>query len=374
MLNLTLKRETKKQMTDRRIRNFSPGPAMLPDAVMQKAQEEFYTWNGRGVSVLESSHRGKDFLAVLDALEANFRELMGMPDDYSIMLVQGGASLQFALIPMNFFGERTSADYLLTGSWSEKAYKHARMMFSVRDCSGASYDGSGVPAVANWERDPEAAYMHFAYNETIHGVMFPDTPDSDVPLVCDASSCILSLPMDVSKYGCIYAGTQKNLGPAGLAVVIASPEMMERSPVKGLTPQLSYAAYAAERSLQNTAPTFTIYMVGLMLEWVKEQGGVAEMHKRNQSKAKLLYDAVESSNFYANPVLPEFRSICNIPFTLPDGSLDDAFLEGAERAGLANLRGHRSVGGMRASIYNAMPEEGVRELVDYMKEFERLKG
>lgn len=353
--------------------NFSPGPAMLPTEVMERAQAEFLDWQGSGCSVAESTHRGKPFNKLMADMIARVREMMDLPQGYEVLFVQGGATMQFALLPHNLL-DGGEADYLISGAWSQKAYDEACHMVGnnrIRDVAGAP-SLSALQPRESWDLAEDAAYFHFVYNETISGVMFEDTPrDLAAPLVCDMSSCILSLPVDASLYDVIYAGAQKNLGPAGIAMVILSPRMVERCKGKGI---LSYATYVKEGSMQNTAPTLTLYLVSLVLEWLEKRGGVQEQHQRNQRKIALLYDFLDQSQFFSNGVEPRYRSLCNVPFLLADESQEEAFLQQAEAAGLVNLRGHRSVGGMRASVYNSMPQEGVEALVEFMDAFERQRA
>jgi len=360
-----------------RIYNFSAGPAVLPQEVLVQAQDEMLNWQSCGMSVMEMSHRGKEFMGILDTAEHDLRDLMAIPDNYKVLFLQGGATLQFAQIPMNLLGGR-SADYLVTGSWSEKAYKEAKRIGEVR-CAGSTEadhytcwfkDGEA-------ELDPDAAYLHVCTNETIHGVeVFDDCASlgAKVPLVADMSSHILSRPMDVSRYGLIYAGAQKNIGPAGLVIVIVREDLLGHAAPH--TPSLmDYAVQAENGSMLNTPPTYAIYMAGLVFKWLRRQGGLAAMEKTNIEKARVLYDAIDASGgFYRNPVETRARSRMNVPFTLADAKLDEIFLTEAKSRGLLQLKGHKSVGGMRASIYNAMPLEGVKALAAFMQEFEKKHG
>ncbi|MFA4970157.1 MAG: 3-phosphoserine/phosphohydroxythreonine transaminase [Sulfuritalea sp.] len=358
-----------------RIFNFSAGPAALPEVVLKQAADELLDWHGSGQSVMEMSHRGKEYMGIHAQAEADLRELMAIPANYKVLFLQGGATLQFEMIPMNLLAGKASADYVHTGEWAKKAIKAAKAFGKV-NIVASSEDGkfAYAPAQKDWKLDKDAAYVHYTGNETIGGVEFHWTPDTgDVPLVCDMSSNILSKPIDVSKYGLIYAGAQKNIGPAGLTIVIIRDDLIG----KGVpTPQtmLDYKTHAENDSMYNTPPTYGIYIAGLVFQWLKQQGGLAAMEKQNIAKAKMLYDCIDASSFYANPVRKEDRSRMNVPFTLKDAALDEEFLKGAKAKGMVQLKGHRSVGGMRASIYNAMSIEGVAALVAYMKEFEARFG
>ncbi len=356
-----------------RVHNFSAGPATLPVEVLAQVAEEMLDWHGSGQSVMEMSHRGKEFISIAEAAEADLRELLAVPDDYRVLFLQGGASLQFDMVPMNVGGRR--ADYVNTGQWSIKAIAAARKLLEV-NVAASSEDRSFtyVPAQDTWQLDPRAAYLHYTANETIGGVEFGWVPDTgDVPLVCDMSSTILSRPIDVSRYGLVYAGAQKNIGPAGLTIVIVRNDLLG---ISDPTPpaMLDYATHAKADSMYNTPPTFAIYVAGLVFRRLLESGGLTAAADRNTAKASLLYDAIDSSGLYANPVAVRDRSLMNVPFTLADPDLDAAFLAGANDRGLIQLKGHRSVGGMRASLYNAMPIEGVQALVDYLADFERTRG
>jgi phosphoserine aminotransferase len=358
-----------------RVFNFSAGPAVLPQEVLQKAAAEMLDWHGSGMSVMEMSHRGKEFIAIAAKAEADFRALLSVPSNYKVLFLQGGAIAENAVVPMNLLGGKPSADYVNTGEWSKKSIKEAQKYCKVNvAASSADRNFSYVPAQSAWKLDPAAAYVHVCTNETIGGVEYPWTPDTgDVPLVADMSSHILSRPVDVEKYGVIYAGAQKNMGPAGLTVVVVRDDLLDRA--LPITPSVFHWKEQAEaESMLNTPPTYAIYVAGLVFEWLLAQGGVSAMEKRNVAKAKLLYDYLDATGFYANPVAKADRSRMNVPFKLRDESLDGAFLKGAEERGMLQLKGHRSVGGMRASIYNAMPLEGVQALVDYMKDFERRHG
>ncbi len=347
---------------------------MLPQPVLERAREEMLDWRGSGMSVMEMSHRGSHFNEIARNSEAALRELLGIGEEYYCLFLQGGATGQFAAIPMNLLGERRKMDYVVTGSWSKKALAEARRYGEVRVVASSEQDKfTTIPDPSTWQIDPDAAYLHYTANETIEGVEFPFVPKTDLPLVTDMSSNLLSRPLDVSQFGLIYAGAQKNMGPAGICIVIVRQDLV-RDPLP-VTPSIwDYRLQAKEGSMLNTPPTYNWYVLGLVLEWLREQGGVAAIEKRNIEKADLLYQAIDRSDFYHNPVDPRYRSRMNVPFTLADPSLDAVFLKEAEAQGLVNLKGHRSVGGMRASIYNAMPIEGVRALVDFMQEFERRYG
>jgi phosphoserine aminotransferase len=359
-----------------RVYNFSAGPAALPEDVLKQAQAELLDWHGSGMSVMEMSHRGKDFMSIAARAEADLRELMQIPANYKVLFLQGGASSQFAMIPMNLIGRTGKADYFRTGSWSKKAIAEAKRFGSIEVSVDREIDGkfTSVPSADGFSVSGDAAYVHYTPNETIEGVEFPYVPDTgEVPLVADMSSTILSRPIDVSRFGLIYAGAQKNIGPAGLTIVIVDEDLIGR-PIEGTPVMFDYATHADNGSMYNTPPTYGWYLAGLVFKWLKDKGGLAAMAEINERKAKTLYDAIDGSGFYANPVDPECRSWMNVPFTLADPALDAEFLKKAGEIGLKTLKGHRSVGGMRASIYNAMPEVGVQTLVDFMAEFERKHG
>ncbi len=358
-----------------RVYNFSAGPAMLPEPVLRQVREELLDWHGSGMSVMEMSHRGPHFMEIARRAEADLRELLDIPEDYRVLFLQGGASLQFAMVPLNLMGEGGKADYVLTGSWSKKAAAEARRLGTVSIAASTEEGGfTTVPPQETWRLDPQAAYVHYTPNETIQGVEFHWVPDTgDVPLVADMSSTLLSRPIDVSRFGLIYAGAQKNIGPAGLTLVIVREDLIGRARA-GTPTMLDYATHAEAGSMHNTPPTFAWYVAGLVFQWIKEQGGLEAMAERNRRKAERLYAAIDASDFYSNPVDPAARSWMNVPFTLADPRLDPVFLKEAEAEGLVTLKGHRSVGGMRASLYNAMPEEGVEALVQFMAEFERRHG
>ena len=359
-----------------RVFNFSAGPAALPQDVLEKAQAEMLDWHGSGMSVMEMSHRGKEFMSIAAQAEADLREIMTIPDNYKVLFLQGGASSQFAMVPLNLLGADGKADYYRTGSWSKKAIAEAKRfgeMTVVADTeSGGKF--TTTPVEGSVAHSSDAAYVHYTPNETIEGVEFPYIPDTDdVPLVADMSSMILSRPIDVSKFGIIYAGAQKNIGPAGLTVVIVRDDLIGN--VKEGTPVMfDYKTHVDAGSMYNTPPTYGWYLSGLVFDWIKQQGGLKAVAETNQRKADKLYAAIDVSSFYSNPVDPTCRSWMNIPFTLPDAELDATFLAEAKQAGLVTLKGHRSVGGMRASIYNAMPEEGVDALIAFMADFEKRNG
>ncbi|HEY9148759.1 MAG TPA: 3-phosphoserine/phosphohydroxythreonine transaminase [Gammaproteobacteria bacterium] len=360
-----------------RVFNFSAGPAMLPQTVIEQAQRELLEWNGSGMSVMEMSHRGKDYMSIAEQAEADLREVMNIPSNYKVLFLQGGASTQFAMVPMNLLRGGNKADYIVTGSWGKKAVAEAKRYCDVNIAFDAAADSGKftfAPAQGDLKLSADAAYVHYTPNETIEGVEFPYVPEvGDKPLVADMSSTILSRPIDVSKYGVIYAGAQKNIGPAGLTVVIVREdligEVIEHTPT-----MFNYDIHAKNDSMYNTPPTYSWYLAGLVFDWLKQGGGLEKMAETNKRKADKLYAAIDGSSFYANPVAPECRSWMNVPFTLADAELDATFLAEAKEVGLVTLKGHRSVGGMRASIYNAMPEEGVDALVSFMADFEKRNG
>ena len=357
-----------------RLFNFSAGPAALPEEVLQQAAAELVDWHGSGQSVMEMSHRGPDYMGIHAQAQADLRELLQIPDHYRVLFLQGGATLQFSMVPLNLLRENAVADYVRTGVWSDKAIKEARRFGRVNVIATGEASGyNHVPAQTEWQCSKDAAYLHLCSNETIGGVEFHWTPDVSVPLVADMSSNILSRPIDVSKFGLIYAGAQKNIGPAGVTLVIVREDLIGHVR-PGMPTLLDYKVFADNDSMLNTPPTYGIYLAGLVFQWLKRQGGLAAIARRNAEKAALLYDAIDASDFYRNPVARADRSLMNVPYTLANPALDDAFIQGATARGMAQLAGHRSVGGMRASIYNAMPIEGVRALVDYLKEFERTHG
>lgn len=367
-----------------RVWNFSAGPATLPTEVLLQVQEELLDWQGAGCGVMEMSHRGKEFTGIIQAAEADLRDLLGIPANYKVLFLQGGATQQFAQVPMNLLAgdkEKSSADYIVTGSWSKKALKEAQRIGSVRqagsvEAKGQVADGfTRLPRADELDLDPQAAYLHVCTNETIHGVEVHDDAalaaqlPAGVPLVADMSSHILSRPVDVSRYGLIYAGAQKNIGPSGVTLVIVREDLLGRASAS-IPTVMDYQVMADNDSMLNTPPTFAIYVAGLVFKWLKRQGGLAGMQAINREKAELVYAAIEASQgFYQNPVAADCRSCMNIPFTLAKPELDKPFLAEAQAAGLLGLKGHKSVGGMRASIYNAMPLDGVRALVHFMNDF-----
>jgi len=355
-----------------RVFNFSAGPAALPTEVLEQAREELLDWNGSGTSVMEMSHRGKDFMSIAAKAEADLRELMAIPDNYKVLFLQGGASSQFAMVPINLLGDKSSADYLLTGQWSKKAIAEAKRFCDVNivaDTSDSNF--TTVPAEDSLKFNPDAAYVHYTPNETIVGVEFPYIPDTgDVPLVADMSSTILSRPIDVSKFGIIYAGAQKNIGPAGLTIVIIREDLIGKAK-HNMPAMFDYKTHADTDSMYNTPPTYGWYFAGLVFEWLKGKGGLQGIAEINQKKAEKLYAAIEASDFYSSPIDKSCRSWMNVPFVLANSDLDAKFLEEAAKQNLVTLKGHRSVGGMRASIYNAMPVEGIDTLVSFMAEFEK---
>ncbi|PPD39872.1 MAG: 3-phosphoserine/phosphohydroxythreonine aminotransferase [Methylobacter sp.] len=355
-----------------RVYNFSAGPSTLPEAVLAQAQQEMLEWRDSGMSVMEMSHRGKHFAIIAEALESDLRSLMAIPANYKVLFLQGGASGQFSFIPQNLLNGKNKACYIKTGAWSEKAISDAKNYCDVvLTASSEAEKYTHVPAVASWVIDTDAAYLHYTSNETIHGVEFSDVPDSKgLPLVSDMSSNILSRPIDVSQYGLIYAGTQKNMGPSGVTIVIVRDDLIGHAP-KTTPSVFNYAEQAKNQSMLNTPATYNWYLVGLVLKWLQGQGGVAAIEQRNIAKAAKLYQAIDQSALYRNPVAVPYRSRMNVPFILADENLDKAFISAAEANGLYELKGHRSVGGMRASIYNAMPEAGVDALIAFMAEFER---
>ncbi|WP_455385362.1 3-phosphoserine/phosphohydroxythreonine transaminase [Acidihalobacter prosperus] len=357
-----------------RVYNFSSGPAMLPQPVLEQVQAELLDWNGTGMSVMEMSHRGEAFTSIASRAEATLRHLLGLPSGYKVLFLQGGATAQFSMVPMNLL-RGASADFIDTGIWSKKAMAEAARYGTVRVAAGAESDGfNHVPAQASLDLDPQAAYLHYTPNETIGGVEFGYVPDSGaVPLVADMSSTILSRPLDVSRFGLIYAGAQKNLGPAGLTLVIVREDLLHE-PMADAPKVFDYRVYADNGSMYNTPPTFAWYVAGLVFDWIEAEGGLLAMGERNRRKAQKVYDVLDASSLYLTKVREDSRSWMNVTFTLADETLDASFLAGAEAAGLCNLKGHRSVGGMRASLYNAMPEAGVDALCEYMREFERSRA
>jgi phosphoserine aminotransferase len=354
-----------------RVYNFSAGPAALPLEVLDIIRNDLPDWQGTGMSVMEISHRSPEFIELAARSEANLRELLAVPDDYSVLFTQGGATLQMAMAPMNLAGAGDTVDYVVTGSWGKKAAGEARKFCSVNVAAdGSEGNFTDIPDESSWQRSDNAAYLHYTPNETIAGVEFHFVPSGDAPLVADMSSTILSRPVDVGRFGVIYAGAQKNIGPAGLTLVLVRNDLLERAP-SDLAHLMTWRAYAESDSMTNTPPTFAWYVADLVFQWLKSRGGLEAVAEVNRRKAEKLYAAIDGSSFYTNPVSPHCRSWMNVPFILADDSLDKAFLEQSKAAGLTNLKGHRSVGGMRASIYNAVTEEAVDNLIEFMKEFER---
>jgi len=358
-----------------RVFNFSAGPAVLPEPVLRQAAEEMLDWNGSGMSVMEMSHRGKEFMAIHAQAQADFAELVGLPANYKLLFLQGGGIGQNAIVPMNLLRGKTSIDVINTGSWASKSIKEAKKYAAVNVAASSEAERfTRIPPRDTWQLDPKAAYVHICSNETIGGVEYHWVPDTgDVPLVTDMSSSILSRPIEVSRYGLIFAGAQKNMGPSGLTVVIVRDDLLGGA--LPITPSaFDFKQQADADSMLNTPPTYAIYIAGLVFKWLKAQGGLTAMEQRNRRKAALLYDLLDATPFYTNPVAREDRSLMNVPFTLRDDRLNEPFLKGAEERGMRQLKGHSSVGGMRASIYNAMSVEGVQALADYMKEFAARHG
>lgn len=358
-----------------KVYNFCAGPAMIPADVLNKAQQELVNWSGLGTSVMEISHRSKEFIAVAEQSENDLRELLSIPDNYHVLFCHGGARGQFAAVPMNLLGEAETADYMDGGYWAHSAVEEAKKYCqpNVADITCEREGKKAILPASEWPLSDEAAFVHFCPNETIDGIEIRDLPVTDKPIVADMSSTILSRKIDVSKYGVIYAGAQKNIGPAGLTIVIVRDDLLGKA--KQVLPSiLDYTVSVDKESMFNTPPTFAWYLAGEVFKWLKGIGGVEEMQKRNEAKAKVLYDFIDQSDFYRNEVHADNRSLMNVPFQLKNPELDKLFLEQAEAAGLKALQGHRVVGGMRASIYNAMPLEGVQALVDFMQRFEQENG
>ena len=359
-----------------RVFNFAAGPATLPLPVLEQAQRELVDWHGGGMSVMEISHRSKAFVALAAEAEQDLRDLMGIPGNYKVLFLQGGASGMFSAIPQNLTAEGDVVDYANTGAWSKKAIGEAKKYCRVNVVAdGKDSQYFAIPARESWAATAGARYLHYTPNETIAGLEFPDIParTDGVPLVADFSSSILSRPVDVSRFGLIYAGAQKNIGPSGLVIVIVREDLLGKARI-GTPSVWDFAQMAADGSMSNTPPTFGWYMAGLVFKWLKAEGGLAAIAARNEAKARLLYDYIDTSGFYANPIERAARSWMNVPFTLARAELEKPFAQEAQAAGLCNLEGHRSVGGMRASIYNAMPVEGVQALVDFMRDFARRHG
>ncbi|MDA1074595.1 MAG: 3-phosphoserine/phosphohydroxythreonine transaminase [Proteobacteria bacterium] len=358
----------------KRVHNFAAGPAALPTDVLLEAQAEMLDFRGSGMSVMEMSHRSSTFIDVAETAERDMRELLAVSDDYAVLFLTGGATTQFSAVPLNLLGDAKTADYIDTGAWSKKAIEEAGRYCKVNiaaSSEASAYDR--IPPVADWQLSKAAAYLHICSNETIGGVQFHGFPKTPVPLVVDMSSDILSGPIDVNQFDVIYAGAQKNIGPAGLTIVIVRKELLGKA-LPQTPAMLDWSVHAKADSMSNTPPTYIWYLAGLVFKWLKAQGGLVAIKAMNERKASLLYGAIDNSNFYNSPVRTENRSMMNVPFTMPSADLDKLFLAGAEQAGLMNLKGHRSVGGMRASIYNAISEQAVSALVDYMGEFEKAHG
>jgi len=354
--------------------NFCAGPAALPEAVLETARDDMLDWHGKGLSLMEMSHRSAEVVGVAEHAEATLRSLLGISDDYAVLFLQGGASTQFSAVPLNLLGGKASADYVNTGQWSKKAIAEAKR-YCTPNVVASSEDTnfSTIPAQDTWQLGADAAYLHYTPNETIGGVEYTWVPEVQAPLVVDMSSTILSRPVDVNAFGAIYAGAQKNIGPAGLALVIVRRDLLGRADDK-CPAMLNWQTAADNDSMYNTPPTFALYLAGLVFDWLVEQGGLTAMETINRRKAEKLYGAIDGSDFYANPVALDCRSLMNVPFTLADAALDKQFLAESEQAGLLNLKGHRSVGGMRASIYNAVSEEAVDALIAFMRDFEQRNG
>ncbi|MGD0610858.1 MAG: 3-phosphoserine/phosphohydroxythreonine transaminase [Anaerolineales bacterium] len=360
----------------KRVFNFNPGPAALPLPVLEQAQQEMLDYKGTGMSVMEISHRSKEFEAIVSEAQADLRELMGIPSNYKILFLQGGASLMFAMVPMNFRPAGASADYIVTGTWSKKAFKESQKLGAAKAAANLEADNfNHLPAQAELKLDPKAAYLHFTSNETIHGVEYftEPLPPASVPLICDASSDFISCPVDVSKYAMMYAGAQKNAGPAGVVLAIIREDLLEKVPAN-LPNLLDYRALAEENSLLNTPPCWSVYIAGLVFKWAKGIGGLAAIEKRNQAKADLVYKAIDASGGFYRGHAKANRSRMNLTFRLPNEQLEDQFASEAKKRDLIGLKGHRSVGGMRASLYNALSVEASEALVKFMKEFQQKNG
>ena len=359
----------------KQIYNFSAGPAVLPESVLLKVKEEMLDWNGSGMSVMEMSHRGPEFMSIAEGAEASLRRLMGISQDYSVLFLQGGATLQFSQLLLNLVPDDGSVDYVHTGEWSKKAIAEARGLRNVNVVASSESEAfSRIPDFVSWNMSSDASYLHITSNETIGGLEFQTFPNNlSSPLVADMSSNILSRPVRVDDFGVIYAGAQKNIGPAGLTIVIIRRDLLERIP-DSLPSMLSYAVQDKNQSMLNTPPTFAMYVAGLVFDWLNDLGGLSVIEKTNIEKSNLLYEKIDSTDFYVSPIRKEDRSRMNVPFRISEPSLEKEFLKEAEERGLLQLKGHRSVGGIRASIYNAMPIQGVCTLVDFMSEFERENG
>ena len=357
-----------------RLFNFCAGPAALPEAVLSKAQRELLDWRSKGLSVMEMSHRSAEFVEIAETAEADLRELMNISDDYAVLFLQGGATQQFSAAPLNLLGDKTTANYVNTGQWSKKAIKEAKRYCDVNVVASSEDNNfASIPAFDTWDIDENAAYLHYTPNETIGGVEFFWTPEVSMPIVADMSSTILSRPIDVNKFGVIYAGAQKNIGPSGLTIVLVRKDLLGKA--SPLAPSmLDYKVHADAGSMSNTPPAYGWYMAGLVFKWLKEQGGLTAIEAMNRRKYEKLYGFIDANDFYANPVELQSRSSMNVPFTVGDSSLDKVFLQQSEQAGLLNLKGHRSVGGMRASIYNAVSEAAVDALISFMDDFAKTNG
>jgi phosphoserine aminotransferase len=372
---INLSQSTRGDTLMARVYNFSPGPSILPESVLERARDELLDWHSSGMSVMEMSHRSKAFIGVAEKTEADLRELLAIPPNYKVLFLQGGATGQFAAVPTNLMRDKTKTAYLNTGLWSEKAIAEAKHYGEVQvAASSKEQNYSTIPPREEWKIDADVAYFHYTSNETIGGVEFHEIPEVDgIPLVSDMSSDILSRPLEISRFGLVYAGAQKNMGPSGITVVIVRENLIGQ--VRPGTPSIfDYQKQADNGSMLNTPPTYNWYLLGLVLEWLKALGGLEAIEQRNISKANKLYEAIDRSPFYSNPVDPAYRSRMNVPFRLANAELEKPFLAEAKAAGLVNLEGHRSVGGLRASIYNAMPVEGVDALIAFMSEFERQHG
>ncbi|WP_100622898.1 3-phosphoserine/phosphohydroxythreonine transaminase [Candidatus Coxiella mudrowiae] len=358
-----------------RIYNFSAGPAMLPETVFRTVGDELLDWHGTGMSIAEVSHRGEEFKKVVEESEHDLRELLAIPENYRILFLQGGARLQFSMVPMNLMGNHKAAVYVDSGIWSQQAIEEAKRYCNLHLAASArSFNYKTLPDQATWDIPQEAAYLYYVDNETVNGIEFPFIPETSLTLVCDMSSNLLSRPFDVSRYGLIFACAQKNIGMAGLTIVIICEDLLNRNPLPATPSFLHYALHVKENSLWNTPPTFAWYIAGLVFKWLKKEGGLSTLSERNERKAKKFYTAIDKSNFYHNAIDPKYRSRMNVVFTLADENLNFLFLKKAAENGLANLKGHRLVGGMRASIYNAMPESGIDALIDFMQQFEKQHG
>lgn len=358
-----------------RIYNFSAGPAMLPETVFRTAGDELLDWNGTGMSIAEVSHRGEEFKKVVEESEHDLRELLAIPENYRILFLQGGARLQFSMVPMNLMGNYKAAVYVDSGIWSQQAIEEAKRYCNLHLAASAkSFHYTTLPDQATWDVPKEGAYLYYVDNETVNGMEFPFIPTTSLTLVCDMSSNLLSRPFDVSRYGLIFACAQKNIGMAGLTIVIIREDLLNRNPLPATPSFLHYALHAKENSLWNTPPTFAWYIAGLVFKWLKKEGGLSALAERNERKAKKFYNTIDKSNFYHNAIDPKYRSRMNVVFTLVNENLNFLFLKKAAEKGLANLKGHRLVGGMRASIYNAMPESGIDALIDFMQQFEKQHG